>query len=147
METVVVPLPYEDIAINTAGHIDYNAERVFTRGQCHALALALHRLTGWELYGLYSPGEWRRKETPGHVVVKSPDGMYIDITGDNALEGWRAYWPEATPHALTEAQVLEFEHDDYQKPFIEAAKPYAITLFLLYGKGQAAVQMRLPFGA
>jgi hypothetical protein len=45
---------------------------------------------------------------------------------------------------VTEAQVLAFEEDDYRKPNIEAAMPYAVTLYVKYGKGQPT-QLRLPF--
>ena len=135
---------YRRREINTEGIIDYDAEYAFTRGQCHSLALAMHRLTGWELYGLYKPNELRRGGTPSHTVVRSPDGEYIDIGGNTALEEWREYYPDAKPVAVTEAQVLGFEHIDYVKPNIKAAMPYAVTLYVKYGKGQSG-QLRLPF--
>ena len=144
MGTVTVKLPFGSRPINTEGIIDYDAEYAFTRGQCHSLALALHRLTGWQLYGLYKPNELRYGRTPSHTVVRSPDGEYIDIGGNTALEDWREYYPDAKPVAVTEAQVLEFEHDDYVKPNIKAAMPYAVTLYVKYGKGQPT-QLRLPF--
>jgi hypothetical protein len=131
-------------AVSREGIIDHDAKQAFTRGQCHALALALHRLTGWQLYGLYRPHELRRGTTPSHTVVRTPDGEYIDINGNNALEEWRKYYHEAEPKAVTEAQVLAFEEDDYCKPDIKAAMPFAVTLYVKYGKGQAT-QMRLPF--
>jgi hypothetical protein len=127
--------------INTEGIIDCDAEYAFTRGQCHALALALHRLTGWQLYGLYKPNE---RGTPSHTVVRSPDGEYIDINGNNALKDWREYYPAVKPKAVTEAQVLEFENDDYVKPDIKAAMPYAKALASKYGKTRRA-QLRIPF--
>ena len=130
--------------INTKGTIDHEAREAFTRGQCHGLALALHRLTGWELYGLYKPSELRYGGTPSHTVVLSPDGEYIDINGNNALEDWRGYYPAATPKAVTEAQVLEFEHIDYVTPDIVAAMPFAKALYAKYGKTQRA-QLRFPF--
>jgi hypothetical protein len=150
MGTVVVRMPNSRRAvINTEGRIDNAAEYAFTRGQCHSLALALHRMTGWELYGLYSEYDWTRKQagresTPSHVVVRSPEGKYIDITGDDALEGWHQWWPDATPHSVTEAEVLGFSDIDYIKPDITAATPYALTLWVKYGNGQP-VQLHLPF--
>jgi hypothetical protein len=136
MGTVTVDLPCNNrIAINTEGRIDHNAEYAFTRGQCHALALALHRLTGWELYGLYN-SDWafENGETPEHVVVLMPNGDYLDINGNNALENWRESWPDSEPHAVTEKQVLGFEHIDYRRPSIDAAMPFALTLWAMYGK-------------
>ena len=144
MGTVTVKLPGGSRPINTEGIIDYDAEYAFTRGQCHALALALHSLTGWQLYGLYKPCELRWSGTPSHTVVRSPDGEYIDINGNNALEEWQEYYPEAEPKAVTEAQVLAFEEDDYCKPDIKAAMPYAKTLAAKYGKTQRR-QLRIPF--
>lgn len=144
MGTVRVKLPSGSRPINTEGIIDYDAEYAFTRGQCHSLALALHRLAGWELYGFYSPHELGRGRTPSHTVVRSPDGEYIDINGNNALEDWRGYCPAATPKAVTEAQVLGFEHIDYCTPNIEAAMPYAKALYAKYGKTQRG-QLRFPF--
>jgi hypothetical protein len=130
--------------VSAEGIIDHEAREAFTRGQCHSLALALHRLAGWELYGLYKPSELRYGGTPSHTVVRSPDGEYIDINGNNALEDWRGYYPAATPKAVTEAQVLEFEHIDYVTPDIAAAMPFAKTLYTKYGKTQRG-QLRFPF--
>lgn len=151
MATVTVKLPnYETQIINTEGHIDSAAKYAFTRGQCHALALVLHRLTGWKLYGLYSEYEWTRKQagrksTPGHVVVRTSEGKYIDITGDDAVQSWYTYWPDSTPHPVTEKEVLEFSNIDYCKPDITAAVPYALTLWVKYGNEQPTKQLRLPF--
>ena len=62
--------------------------------------------------------------------------------GNNALENWREYY-KAKPYAVTEAQVLGFEHKDYVSPNVDAAMPYAVTLFAKYGTGQNA--MRIPY--
>jgi hypothetical protein len=132
--------------LNTEGNIDRHAENAFSRGQCHALALALHRLMGWELYGLYTASERRSRRyngTPSHTVVRMPDGDYLDIHGNGALDNWRVSWPDAEPIALTEAEVLAFEHRDYRKPNIKAAMPYAETLAGNYSRG--GVQTRFPF--
>lgn len=140
MATIAVELPFNNsIRINKEGRIDHKAEHAFTRGQCHALALALHRLTGWELYGLYdSDYDFECGETPAHVVVRMPNGDYLDIEGNNALENWRESWPNSVPYAVTEAQVLDFENIDYCAPAIDAAMPFAVTLFAKYGKGRKA---------
>ena len=37
----------------TPGVLGRRAIEVFTRGQCHSFALALQRLTGWGLIGMY----------------------------------------------------------------------------------------------
>jgi hypothetical protein len=143
MATIAVELPGNNsIRINKEGRIDSSAEHAFTRGQCHALALALHKLTGWKLYGLYDRNEWDNGETPGHVVVRSPKGKYIDITGDNALSNWQYYWPEAEPHCIREQDVLKLSTLDYCEPAIDAAYPYALTLSMLYAKQQLTLNDR-----
>lgn len=61
----------------TPGVIDETAEHVFTRGQCHALALAIHDETGWPIVGIAGDGNHH----PGHCAIERPDGRIIDITG------------------------------------------------------------------
>lgn len=63
---------------------------VFTHGQCHALARALHDLTGWQIVLLcYTPFEGPSTEYDwDHAVVRAPDGDLIDIEGRGARERW-----------------------------------------------------------
>lgn len=63
---------------------DFNEHDYFPAwytGNCIAIALALHQLTGWPLYTLRVPGG-------GHAVVKSPLG-YFDRCGPGALEAFK----------------------------------------------------------
>ena len=46
-------------------------EHIFSFGQCHALAVALHELLGWEVMGTYSP--WGDDRSTFHYVVQCPD--------------------------------------------------------------------------
>jgi hypothetical protein len=56
-------------------------------GHCCAVALALHGLTGWPLYELWTPGN-----SVGHVVVRSPLG-YLDAWGLGAGDGYQRAMP------------------------------------------------------
>lgn len=60
----------------------------FTTGDCHILALRLHRLTGWSL-AFFS----NQKGTPvTHAFVVCPDGDCLDIDGKRPWEAFRAAW-------------------------------------------------------
>lgn len=56
------------------------AEKMFLRGYCHALAVALHRLFGHELVMASKSG------IPFHVLVRRQDGALIDYDGETTLE-------------------------------------------------------------
>ncbi|MFJ8301304.1 hypothetical protein ACIQ9R_36135 [Streptomyces sp. NPDC094447] len=80
----------------TPGRLDDTARRAFTEGQCHALALALHEVTGWPTTALLTSECWGTdrmcgdesdEECPcriGHIVVTRPDGAHVDIAGAHA---------------------------------------------------------------
>ena len=91
-----------EIKISEKGRIDSNAKTAFTNGQCHSLAYAIHKLTGWPMVGLrgYEYDEdggddWGRDYfDPGsHVVVESPKGL-LDIDGLGARERWQSKFGE-----------------------------------------------------
>lgn len=63
------------------GVIDETAQRVFTQGQCHTLALALHEQTGWPLVVDARHGDFYDW---GHVCVQHPDAGLVDISGLSA---------------------------------------------------------------
>ena len=94
----------------------------FTFGHCHSLALAIHELTGWPLVGLYRLYRpWSNmEETPDHVVVKTPKGKLLDISG---LDNVRGYSGEVK---FTKDEVERFR--DYRKPDTKMARPFAVVL-------------------
>jgi len=77
-ETVKVPLVwYPEYPINV-GIIDDNALYAFTHGQCTSFAIALSRVTGWQMQACV----WAEDSTGlSHVWCVLPDGRYADITG------------------------------------------------------------------
>lgn len=90
-----------DAYLVTGGVIDDTAREVFTAGQCHAFAYALHEQTGWPIVAVIQPGEWSTNEDideqvdaatqtmtaaglddfASHLMCRRPDGQLVDITG------------------------------------------------------------------
>ena len=60
--------------IRDEGVITDEAERVFTCGHCHSLALALNKITGWPLVGMFHVSD-RDDGVASHVGVQSPKGF------------------------------------------------------------------------
>lgn len=63
----------------------------FTCGDCHILARAIHRVTGWPMATFsFKSGKERLPDT--HAFVRLPDGRYLDIEGvrtaDEMYERW-----------------------------------------------------------
>lgn len=60
----------------------------FTEGDCHILARAIHRRTGWTFCTFDYNG------TPDtHAFVERPDGLFVDVQGvaaeDEMVKRWR----------------------------------------------------------
>jgi hypothetical protein len=103
-----------------AGEVNSLASTVFMNGQCHSLALAIHRLTGWPMLGLLD-----REKDIMHVIVQSPQG-YFDVNGVKP-ELWKH------PYEVVEIrpeEVLNLE--GYFKPQPRRAKSFAKTLLRQY---------------
>ena len=101
------------------GVLDENAEVVFTRGQCHALAIAIHQLTGWPIKGVGYKSD--SPESPSHCCNYSPERKgYVDIKGlskkptDNFVVVNRSISEE-------KAHKLKL----YEMPDVETAMPFA----------------------
>jgi len=115
--------------LETRSGITRDAKTVFTRGQCHSLAVALHDLTQWPLYSIGGT-----PDSPDHILVKTPKG-FVDIQGLNAE---KPYYPDR-PRPINRDEVFEF---DYYKPCEpELATPYARMILRRYNSG------KLPLGA
>jgi hypothetical protein len=56
----------------------------FLRGECDYFAVALHRMTGWPIRGVFS-----NDIGPLHRVVEAPDGRLLDASGWTSLEALR----------------------------------------------------------
>jgi hypothetical protein len=130
--------------LNKEGNITPMARKVFTNGQCHALALALHEEAGLPLVGFWTPqdtynpenedeGDWNyRHSTPSHCGVRLPSGAVLDIDGPGAECRWSDSH-QAEVYPVTMDEMLSYEERDYLEPNIEAAKPFAKTLLAQLG--------------
>lgn len=107
--------------------IDDDAVDAFTRGQCHALALAIHERTELPLVGIWG---WRdnRDDTPNHVVVMLPDESLLDIEGPQAEKRWEGH---IAPLDIQE--VLDLQNRDYRAPDMGTARRYAQAVLKQYG--------------
>ena len=105
------------------GVIDYNARRAFHSGQCHALALAINKLTGWPIKGV-GDDDSDTADSPAHCLVYVPAlRRYLDIDGLSTKppRGWRVL-----NRRVTERAVNKFRY--YLEPNVRAAKPFAKVL-------------------
>lgn len=66
--------------------------RIYTTGQCHALARAIHELTGWQLGVMCHDGGDNPQYDGDHVICFAPNGMAIDIEGLQPLEEIEEQW-------------------------------------------------------
>jgi hypothetical protein len=86
-----VQKPYlkpEDLAGLRPGVLDEAAIDVFTNGRCASMALALHKLTGWEVYSFVPLGcFYQDHRIPAHAVVDSPKGL-LHAAGFITLKEW-----------------------------------------------------------
>lgn len=113
----------------TPGVLDDAAFAAFTQGQCHALALAIHEETGWPTYGC-EDGEGDLE----HLVVKTPDGRILDISGAHQLEDFL----ELEHHSCPDPDFLVEldpegvralgEEPDWRAPEVDVARSFVRPL-------------------
>lgn len=117
---------FEDRAFDLeVGSLDETAKYVFTHGQCHSLALALHEATGWDIVGVGYGG------TPDHVGVLSPRGRVLDITGYVSPDDWTdEVGGELSYHAADE--LYGAFDGDYRDPQVAAAKHWVKPVLRAY---------------
>ena len=65
---------------------------VYTRGQCGALALAIHEATGWQLCVMTEVADEPVEDVGNHVICITPDGMGVDVTGIHTLDSMQVKW-------------------------------------------------------
>lgn len=75
-----------DPKLLTPGRLDGYAKRAFKYGACGALALALHRRTGWPIVAITDAHNVDEHGRAGggsalHWTVRRPDGLLIDVDG------------------------------------------------------------------
>lgn len=105
-----------------AGELDETAEYAFTHGQCHAMAVALNELTGFELVGL--GGFWGNG--PGHFMVRAEFGYLLDVQGLHTEEQAYARFRKITEYDDGVRLAWQLAADKEYYPLrIEAARHFA----------------------
>jgi hypothetical protein len=106
----------QDLDHLVPGVLDEAAVNFFSNGHCASMALAIHRLTGWEiahfrpLCGCY----------PGHAVVVPERGCYADAEGPGA---WFRYQSTRGDKFFT--RFLQISEIEYALPHLELVFPFA----------------------
>lgn len=111
----------------------WNVRQLFTAGQCHALALAIHEKTGWPLVAVWyssMPEDINDyHDCPSHYMVQTPEGELLDITGtfeecDLDHRGWE-YTTVDSNHADT------WIGRSYLKPDMDIARQFVDSVVAL----------------
>lgn len=78
----------------------------YEHGDCHTLALAIRRLTGWQLAAL---GEQQDHACGGHAFVVTPTGHALDIRGARSVDQLLRQWHDSSwCHHTVETIEREF---------------------------------------
>lgn len=122
------------VCLDAAEGISERVKQVFSSGQCHAFAIALHEMTGWPIRGFCREGRGRR--IPRHFVVEPVDllrGTTYKITID--VEG--AVCTDAICHSryVTIAEIQKWIKPGKFLPMhLAAARHFAPVLLRTMGK-------------
>lgn len=69
----------------------------FTDGDCHVLARAIHRLTGWTMASIYDP----YMDGPNyHAFVLRPDGKALDVEGLHDPDALVSYYGDPESYLM-----------------------------------------------
>ena len=60
----------------------------FTTGDCHILAWAINRMTGWPIYTFLENGKYPDL----HAFIVTPDGQALDVKGYRSLKSLKKEW-------------------------------------------------------
>lgn len=76
----------------------------FTRGDCHILATAIHKLTGWSLYAFENSSTGLGE---GHAFVMPEPYIFLDITGLSTYEEMQKKWFWYTSYPIIEIDLQQ----------------------------------------
>lgn len=87
----------------------------YTSGACHAFAIALHRLYGWDMVAMTDFSEPYAYDAAGdiempsvwHVYARDDQGNLHDVTGVRAEADWRCHFQEVFPRCRVDAVSLD----------------------------------------
>lgn len=129
----------ETVEIAGDGIIDEHVRHVFSFGQCHSFAVAVHKLTGWPLRAVDNQGD---DGIPDHIMVETPNGRLFDITGFER-EG---NYGDARPISIARLNKLTKRPKCYLPLDLDIAMPYAQSLLREeFNEDLPAVQLGLSF--
>lgn len=109
---IEIEYPLEDTISPLLAHI-------FSCGQCHALALALHEILGWKIIGIYPKDVKPRRAT--HVVVAPPSGRTADIYGIRTID----YFIDNRLLKISPETIRKERLPGYLPPAMDLARHYA----------------------
>jgi hypothetical protein len=108
----------EDICLGNPDRITHKLEHIFSNGQCHALAAALHEILGWPILGCYHQFDNLDKRT-NHFVVEVPN--HPPCTAD--IHGIRCVDYGLRPASYK--RIVTGKLDNFLKPNMELARHFA----------------------
>jgi hypothetical protein len=120
-----VPGPSELMFRLEPGVLDRRAVLAFSTGQCHGLALALHRRTGWPLVAVDD-----HKGVCVHVAVRRDDGYLVDATGAHTDEQLFAARPGVTISPTDRDAILQLSASARWAPPAQAAAEAWVDVML-----------------
>lgn len=130
-----------------AGQLNAATRRLFFTAHCHSMAYALNEATGLPIYALISSTP--EGKAIKHLVVKAPDGTYLDSMGNKNQAQLRAYFPDCKIEKLdgdTANKIMNGSTDVgfYQEPRLDLARPIVAEVLSSSGfKEQAAHASKL----
>lgn len=95
----------------------------FTEGDCHYLARALHRRTGWSMAAFSCGGE-----PDLHAFVLTPDGRVLDVQGACTKHVMRTRWGGKGIRAYEWRALSAFGPPDYGEASVARARVVARNL-------------------
>jgi len=124
----MMSIVYGDATVRLDGNLTPEVRRLFTSGQCHALAVALNELLGWRIAVCI---DMRGEET--HFVVVSPNGRFADVNGlHDTVAGVRGEYCEP-------CYVLQcYRHFGFYKPNMVFARHFAPIVAESFTKDEEA---------
>lgn len=75
---------HDRVFVLQRGVLDDRALLAFTGSQCHGLALAVHRRTGWPIVAVNNSGG-----ECVHVCVRDPENRLVMLPARTAMTRWR----------------------------------------------------------
>lgn len=100
-----------------------DAVTAFTEGDCWALAIAVHKMTGWPLV-LAGTDSASDLDGYSHVMVRMPDGLLLDITGASTVEEVEATWG---PTLETTLDAFWYNDDGSELMWVDEATVHAVA--------------------